>query len=297
MLNNELQIFVTVAEKENFSRAAEALNLSQPAISQHINNLEAYYGVKLFERSSKKVQLTQAGSTLYKYAKDILDMHIVAKRAVADLVELVTGKLTIGASLTIGEYVLPRLLAAFSKKYPEVKLSVDIGNTEEMHEKILDGSIDIGLVEGELEDPHLEIKEFLEDELVFVVSRQHPLAGRNVVEDDDLRNYIFILREEGSGTRHAMESALQKLSFVPSNQIVLGSTQAIKEAVEAGLGISCLSKWTLRKELQLGSLKPMRIKDSNVKRKFYLVSHKGKFESKATSEFEKFIFSNDIKSM
>lgn len=238
------------------------------------------------------MQLTQAGATLYKYAREILEMHAIAKRAVADLVELVTGKLTIGASLTIGEYVLPRLLAAFSRKYPDVKFSVIIGNTEEMHERVLEGSIDLGLVEGEIEDPHLEVTEFLKDELVFVIPRHHPLAEKTVVDAADLSDSTFILREEGSGTRLAMEKALQQLSFEPRKQIVLGSTQAIKEAVEAGLGISCLSKWTLRRELQLGSLKPLRLKGSNVIRGFYTILYKGKFESKATSEFKRFILSD-----
>ncbi len=240
------------------------------------------------------MELTQAGSTLYKYAKEILDMHGIAKRAVADLMELVTGKLTIGASLTIGEYVLPHLLAAYSRKYPDVKLSVIIGNTEEMHEKALDGSIDIGLVEGDLVDPHLEITEFLQDELVFVIPKQHPMAMKNVVDNNELAENTFILREEGSGTRLAMEKALQELSFKPKKQTVLGSTQAIKEAVEAGLGISCLSKWTLRKELQLGILKPLRMKDCNLTRGFYLIRYKGKFESKACAEFKRFILSDDI---
>lgn len=221
-------------------------------------------------------------------------MHGIAKRAVADLVELVTGKLTIGASLTIGEYVLPRILAAFSKRYPDVKFSVIIGNTEEMHERALEGSIDLGLVEGELEDPRLAVTEFLQDELVFVVSRQHPMAKKNVVDENILKDSTFILREEGSGTRLAVEKALQKLSAKPAKQIVLGSTQAIKEAVEAGLGISCLSKWALRKEVQLGSLKPLRMKGCNITRKFYLIRSKGKFESKACAEFSKFILSGDI---
>lgn len=240
------------------------------------------------------MQLTQAGATLYKYAREILEMHAIAKRAVADLVELVTGKLTIGASLTIGEYVLPRLLAAFSRKYPEVKFSVIIGNTEEMHERALEGSIDLGLVEGELEDPHLEVTEFLRDELVFVIPRQHPLAEKNVVDNGELADCTFILREEGSGTRLAMEKALEKLSFKPAKQIVLGSTQAIKEAVEAGLGVSCLSKWTLRRELQLGSLKPLRVKGCSVTRGFYIIRHKERFESKACSEFKRFILAGDI---
>lgn len=219
-------------------------------------------------------------------------MHAIAKRAVADLMERVTGKLTIGASLTIGEYVLPRLLAAFSRKFPEVEFSVIVGNTEVIHEKVLEGSIDLGLVEGDFEDSHLDITEFLKDELIFVVSRHHALAAKPVVEPAELVNDTFILREEGSGTRLAMEKALEKLSFVPQKQIILGSTQAIKEAVDAGLGVGCLSKWTLRREVQCGTLKPLQVKGSNVIRGFYLILYKGKFESRATAEFKRFILSD-----
>jgi len=272
------------------------LNISQPAISQNIHALEDYYGAKLFERSSKKVELTQAGATLYSYATEILELHRIAKRAVSDLVELVTGKLTIGASFTVGEYVLPRLLAAFTRKYPDVKFSVNIGNTEYVHEHARENSIDIGLVEGLVEDPQLEITKFLDDELILIVSKNHPLAGASINPEEiavKLKDVPFIIREEGSGTRLAVEQALERLHFNPSNTITLGSTQAIKEAVEANLGITMLSKWTLRKELKLGSIKPIRCCNP-ITRGFYLLLHKEKFQSRACAEFAKFILDQDL---
>ncbi|KJR99982.1 MAG: LysR family transcriptional regulator [Peptococcaceae bacterium BRH_c4a] len=294
MLDNQLYIFVTVADKKNFSRAAELLNMTQPAISQNIHALEDYYGAKLLERSSKKVDLTQAGTVLYKYAQDILGLHRVAKRAVADLVDLVTGKLTIGASLTIGEYVLPKMLAFFARKYPDVEYSVKVGNTELIHELTRDGTIDVGLVEGVIEDSQLKIKTFLKDELVLVVPTLHPLAKRSFVFEEELRECVFVIREEGSGTRLAVSEFFEKVGFNPERVITLGSTQAIKEAVESGLGITILSKWSLRKELALGSLKPLRIKGLDIPRWFFHIQLKDKFKSRACDEFNKFITGEDL---
>jgi len=232
---------------------------------------------------------------LYNYAREILDLHRAARRAVADLMERVTGKLTIGASLTIGEYILPRMLAAFSRSYPEVAYSVIIGNTELIHERALEGSVDIGLVEGHIEDSHLVIEEFLQDEMVLVVSKQHLLARKKYVVREDLETVPFVMREEGSGTRLALEEVLREISLKPVKIITLGSTQAVKEAVEAGLGISFLSKWALRKEIQLGSLKVVRVKDISITRGFYLIRNQARFESRAGSEFRRYILEVGIR--
>lgn len=297
MLDSKLLIFITIAEEKNFSRAAEVLNMTQPAISQHIQALEEYYRAVLFEKSGKRVELTPAGAALYTHAREILDLHKASKQAVADIVELVTGKLTIGASLTIGEYILPRMMAAFSQRHPKVNFSVIIGNTEFIHERALEGSIDIGLVEGHIEDNQLLVKEFLKDEMVLIVSKQHFLAKKKYVIREDLETVTFVMREEGSGTRLVLEEVLQEISLKPEKIITLGSTQAIKEAVEAGLGISFLSKWALRKELQLGTLKAVRVKDLNITRGFYLIKHKERPESKACSEFRRYILEVEIKEL
>lgn len=297
MLSNELLIFITVAEEKNLFRAAEVQNLTQPDISRHIQALEEYYGAVLFEKSGKGVELTPAGAALYTHAREILDLYRASRKAVADIVELVTGKLTIGASLTIGEYILPRMLATFSQRYPKVNYSVIIGNTEFIHERALEGSIDFGLVEGHIEDKQLEVKEFLKDEMVLIVSKQHFLAKKKYVIREDLEAVTFVMREEGSGTRLALEEVLKEISLKPEKIITLGSTQAIKEAVEAGLGISFLSKWALRKELQLGTLKAVRVKDLNITRGFYLIRHKERLESKACSEFRRYILEVEIKEL
>lgn len=295
MLDHQLRVFLTVAEKKNFSRAAEVLNLTQPAISQHIHALEEYYRVRLFDRSNKKVELTKAGSILYSYAKQILTLHQAAERAVTDLIELVKGKIVVGASMTIGEYVLPRLVGAFSNKFPEVELAMIIGNTAMVYEQTLEGNIDIGLVEGEVEEhSNLKVEPFLTDEMVLIVPPGHPLANEPFVTPENLRQCTFILREEGSGTRLITEDTLLQLNIQPARVIQLGSTEAIKQAVEAGLGISFLSKWVIRKELTLGTIKPVRLTDVAVTREFKIIRNRTKFQSRACEEFARYIVSDDV---
>ncbi|HHW43907.1 LysR family transcriptional regulator [Desulfofundulus thermobenzoicus] len=288
-MDHQLKVFVTVAEKKNFSRAAEVLNLTQPAISQHIHALEEYYRARLFDRSNKKVELTQAGAILYAYAQKILTLHQEAERAVTDLIELVTGKIVVGASMTIGEYVLPRLLGAYARKYPEVELAMTIGNTAIVFEQTLEGTIDIGLVEGPVEHAHLQVEPFLTDEMVLIVPPDHFLASKPVATAEDLSRCTIILREEGSGTRLAAENALRQLNTRPARILQLGSTQAIKEAVEAGLGISFLSRWAIRKELALGTVKPVRLKDTTITREFKIIRNQTRFQSRASDEFINFI--------
>ncbi|HUW66257.1 MAG TPA: selenium metabolism-associated LysR family transcriptional regulator [Spirochaetia bacterium] len=294
MLDHQLLVFVTVAEKKNFSRAAEELNLTQPAISQHIHCLEEHYRARLFERSNKKVELTQAGHTLYSYAQQILTLHRKAERAVTDLIELVTGKLVVGASMTIGEYVLPRLMGAYAKNFPSVELAMIIGNTATICEQTLNGSIDIGLVEGPVEHVHFQVEPFLGDEMVLIVAGDHRLAEKTLVTADDLSGQTFILREEGSVTRLAAEDALRDLGLVPDRVIHMGSTQAIKQAVEAGLGISFISCWTIHKEVTLGTLKPLRNKEALITREFNLIRNQTRFQSRACEEFVRFITSEKI---
>lgn len=294
MLDYELLIFVTVAEKKNFSRAGEELNLTQPAISQHIHCMEEHYRVRLFERSNKKVELTQAGHILYSYAKQILTLYQKAERDVNDLIELVTGKMVVGASMTIGEYVLPRLLGAYAKMFPAVELAMTIGNTAMIYEHTMNGSIDIGLVEGPVEHAHLQVEPFLEDEMVLIVAADHVLAEKALVVPEDLHGQTFILREEGSGTRVAMENALHDMGLMPGQIIQLGSTQAIKQAVEAGLGLSFMSCWAIHKEVTLSTLKPLRNKEMLITREFNIIRNHTRFQSRACEEFFRFLTSGKV---
>ena len=289
MLDHQLRVFVTVAEKKSFSRAAKALRLSQPAISQHIQALEEHYQARLFERSNRKVELTQAGTILYSYAQKILKLHQEAERALSYLMGLVTGRIVVGASMTIGEYVLPGLLGAFARKYPEVELAMITGNTAMILEQAVEGNIDLALVEGPVEHAQLVAEPFLTDEMVLIVPPDHPLAARPQVSARDLASCTIILREEGSGTRLVAEGVLKKLNVKPTRIIQLGSIQAIKQAVEAGLGISFLSKLTIKKELALGTIKPVRLKDLTITREFKIVRHRTKFQSRACEEFCRFV--------
>ncbi|MBL0386602.1 LysR family transcriptional regulator [Tumebacillus sp. ITR2] len=279
-----LLVFVTVAEKKNFSRAAEALSLTQPAISQQIQSLEDYYGTKLFERTSKRVELTRAGEVLLPFAKEILNVSAVAKGALDDLVGKVTGKLTIGATFTIGEYILPLVLAQYTKSFPDVEVSVLIANTEEIGEKALDHSIDIGLVEGRLVHRNLNLTPLMEDEMVLFAPAGHRLAGQAVTREE-LSREPYILREPGSGTRVIAEEVLVKLGVVPAKVFSMGSTQSIKEAVEAGMGLAILSKWCIRKELLYGTLVQLTPDGFSFTRPLQVLERSGHFQTKAVEEF------------
>lgn len=274
-----------VAEKKSFSRAAEALRLTQPAISQQIHTLEEYYGTKLFERTSKRVELTAAGETLLPYAKQILDLSAKSKGALDDLMGRVTGKLTIGATFTIGEYILPQVLAEYTQRFPEVELNMLIHNTEEIGEMMLDYSIDAGVVEGRLQHRHLTLTPFLDDEVVLFAPPSHPLARSAAVRAEQLEEHAFILREAGSGTRATAEDYLQKIGVEPRKVISIGSTQGIKEAVEAGMGLAILSQWCVRRELQTGSLKRLTVDAFRYSRPLSVLERAGRFQSRAASEF------------
>lgn len=287
----QLLVFVTVVEKKNFSRAAETLNLTQPAVSQQIHSLEDHYQVKLFERNNKRVELTQAGEILYHYALQILRLHQEAYQAISDLLGLVTGKLTIGASLTIGEYVLPRLLFHYTQQYPDVEIAVTIGNTEVIAEHALMNRIDIGLVEGPVKPANLVITPFLEDELILIVPPNHRFASKSEVDVSELENEVFIVREAGSGTRFALTEILHSLQIHPRRDIQFGSTQAIKEAVEVGLGVSFSSKWSIQKELKLKTLSALRVKGYSLAREFSVLWKKDRFQSRAMLEFSKLTLS------
>ncbi|WP_018132335.1 selenium metabolism-associated LysR family transcriptional regulator [Effusibacillus pohliae] len=292
----QLLVFVTVVEKKNFSRAAEALNLTQPAVSQQIHSLEEYYGVKLFERSSKKVEMTQAGEILYDYAVQILQLHQEARQAINNLMGLVTGKLIIGASLTIGEYVLPRLLSVFTRQFSNVEVAVSIGNTEVIADNTLNNRIDVGLVEGPVNPANLIITPFLQDEMVLIVPASHRLASGKEIETAELADETFIIREAGSGTRFVVEEVFRKLEFQPKREIQFGSTQAIKEAVEAGLGVSFISKWSIQKELRLGTLSVVRVRGHSFTREFSVIWKKGQFQSRAMKEFVNLTLSSNFHS-
>lgn len=280
-----LHVFTTVVEQKNFSKAAEVLYISQPAVSMQIRNLENELGSKLILRSSKNLTLTQSGEILYTKAKQILTLYEEAKHEINHLKDEVSGTLKIGASFTIGEYVLPAILGEYTSQYPNVDIDVSIANTEEILSDVRNG-LTLGLVEGDVAGNDLTLTPFITDEMVLIVPNSHPLAKQRLIRDsEDLQNQTWILREPGSGTRAYTDALIQDFGLKVNRTLVFSSSQGVKEAVINGLGISLVSQLIIRKELEHHELTLLRIKGKKILRDFSIIQPRGLMESKAVETF------------
>lgn len=271
---HQLHIFYMVAAKGSFSAAAQAMHMTQPAVTMQIQSLEEYFGAKLFHRSTKKLQLSDAGRTLLPYAKRSLDLVQETEHAMTHYTNELHGRLQLGASLTIGEYVLPQMLGSFSTKHPRMTLQLQVTNTRQIVEGIRSHQLDLGLVEAPVTDGDVEVEPVMEDELLLIVPAAHHLAGKEIVTPDELMTCSFVLREQGSGTRLVMEETMRQLGMDPTQLKVimeLGSTGAVKSAVEAGMGVTMLSPSAVRHEIALGLVDVLRVKGASFKRQFYVV--------------------------
>ncbi|UUZ85806.1 LysR family transcriptional regulator [Paenibacillus sp. P26] len=271
---HQLHIFYTVAEKGNFSHAAQSLHMTQPAVTMQVQSLEDYFGTKLFARSTKKVELTESGRALIPFAKRSIELMKETDVAMSKFTHMLEGRLHLGASLTIGEYILPRLLGPFSQEYPNISVSMKVINTKQLLEEVLNHQLTFGLVEAEVSHPDVHTEAVLNDELKLILPRQHPLAEQEKITVEEVLQYPFVLREQGSGTRRVMEEELEKSGYAPNAlKIVmeLGSTGAVKSAVEAGLGISILSQSSVRHEAALGVLKVKEIEGVRFARSFHAI--------------------------
>lgn len=300
MLNDSIRVFLTVVEKKSFSKAAKALFLTQPAVSFQIQMLEEYYGTRLFDRVSRNIVLTEAGHMLLKYANEMSNLQQDLEKEMQDLTANIKGKLRIGASTTIGEYIAPFILGAFKQMYPEVQLSLEVANSEDIEAAVHDTTLDIGLIESPLIGKDLEAIPFLDDEMVLITPPDHPWSKTDSVSVFELDKYPFISREKGSGTRVEIEQHLKKAGFSANNLNVimeLGSSSAIKAAVESNLGVSILSKWTVQAEEKAGLLHQVNLKDIEFDRTFHIIYHKKKFRTQATEEFLRFLKSDGIEDL
>ncbi|MFZ7946840.1 MULTISPECIES: selenium metabolism-associated LysR family transcriptional regulator [Bacillaceae] len=274
-----LKVFYTAATKKNFSETAKVLHLSQPSVSLHIKHLEEYLNTTLFDRSTKKMELTHAGNILFIFAEQIINLVSQVEKDISLLSDSIHGDLRLGASLTIGEYLLPYFLGDFIKQYPNVHLSLKVDNSNQIIEKLLDGKIDLGFIEAAIPRKELDSLPFLEDELVIISSARHPhpYLTDETIEPELLFSLPIIAREQGSGTRQVLESnLLEHQLHLEQLHIVmeLENTESIKSAVESGLGVAIISKTTIQKELNLGLLKQTRINGIPLKRYFYLINKK-----------------------
>ncbi|SDX50715.1 DNA-binding transcriptional regulator, LysR family [Marininema mesophilum] len=288
-MDQGLRIFITVAKTRSFSRAAEELHLTQPAVSQQIRSLESRYDTRLFERNNKSVELTPAGKILFREGTEILNQYARTKRLIEDLTQSANGPLSLGASYTFGEYVLPPVLAKFCAHYPQIRPKVTIHNTQRIAEEVRRRMLDIGLVEGKIDHPELEILPVSEDELFVTLSANHPLASAGKVHVKDLADERWILRENGSGTRDVANQFFKDTGLSPKNILEFGSTQVIKESVETGLGLSILSPWSFRKELLLGTLHTLSVQGISMRRHFYALTRATSFHTKAMDLFLDFL--------
>ncbi|WP_042145507.1 LysR family transcriptional regulator [Paucisalibacillus sp. EB02] len=285
MIVDTMKVFVTVIEQKNFTRAGEMLNISQPNVSLHIRNLENEVGTKLIHRTPKLVQITEAGQILYRHAKRILLHYEEAKHEINDLRNVVTGKIRVGASFTIGEYILPKVLAEYANQFPQVEVQTIISNSDEVIGGVRTKILDIGLIEGNNKELDIQLIPFMEDEMVLVIPLNHPLSQMQQIEKDMLQNQTWIFRETGSGTRTYMDNLISELDLTIKHSFVFSSNQGVKEAVKAGLGIALLSKWTVNREIMTNELLTIPIKNKKIIRSFSFVQHEESDVSKALKIF------------
>jgi len=274
-----------VVEKGNFSKAAEELHMTQPAVSQYIKVLEETAGARLLERSNKFVRMNKTGEIVYHHAKEILALYANMQYLVDDLTNNTSGPIAIGASYTFGEYILPHIIARLQAQYPLITPTVVIHNTKEIIELVQSYQLDIGIVEGGIPQKIPGVEVVAEDKMAVVASSSHPLLKKaEEVNFRDLGHETWILREKGSGTREAADYLFEQMKFTPKKIMEFGSTQVIKESVEAGLGISLLSHWAIKKELRHGYIGMVDVSGSPFKRNFSILTH-SPYQTKALSTF------------
>ncbi len=279
MNERSLKIFYEVATKLNMTEAADNLYISQPAVSQTIRELEAEYDVKFFDRLGRKLYLTQEGELFLQYVRRILNLYQECAATFQDLRGAKKGKLSVGASTTIGIYILTDIIGRFQKQHRGVEVALTIENTRIIEDFILKNRIDFAFVEGPVNSPELVADYFCDDELVFIIPPEHPWAERVEVNPQEIERERFLIREKGSGTREVVETALAAQGVQYHLGMELGNTEAIKKAVAAGLGISCISERCIRQEVAEERLRVARIAGLTVKRNLNLIYHQDKYMS------------------
>ena len=284
---HQLHIFYTVARCSSFSRAAEALEISQPAVSIQVQELEKALGMPLLYRRSRGLQLTEVGETVYGYAHRIFSLSSEMQEAIEDIQGLRTGHLTLGASTTPGEYILPVAIGRFRQQYPEVRVELKISNTRSIVSQVLHRELDLGMIGSRPENVagELEMSTYAMDEIVLVAGPSHPLAARKGLRASEVVQEGLVVREEGSATRATAEECFVQLGLEPKVTIELGSNQAVKLAAGSGVGIGVISRYGIGAELSAGLLVVLDVEDWDCTRPLTLVYLKEKRLSPAQRAF------------
>ena len=281
----QLEVFLAAAHHENITLASKKLAMSQSAASEALKNLENQFTMQLFDRAGKSLQLNELGRLVRPQAESLLVQARELESTFSR--QAVIGKLKVGATLSIGNYLAIRIMAKYMSEHPTAKVVLEVANTTTIAGKVRNFLLDIGLIEGECNDPELEVIPWRTDELVVFCAADHPLASKEKLSKVDLVNAHWILRETGSGTRQTFERAMHGLLPEIDITLELQHTEAIKRAVEAHLGIGCLSKITLTDAFKRGNLVPLRVPGRSFTRNFYFILHKEKYRSSGVKHWIK----------
>jgi DNA-binding transcriptional LysR family regulator len=284
-----IEIFCTVVELKSFSKAAQALHLTQPTISVHIKTLEDEFSTKLLDRLGRSILPTQDGEILYRYAKEIVTLKDSARRAMERVTGTVSGKLAVGASTIPGEYILPMLLAKYTKAYPDVFPTLRIGDSKDIYESVLRGDVDLGIVGTVVKDKNIVSQTYLGDEIILAAPASYKAS---VLEKDDLRSIPLLVREKGSGSLSSIENHLGRIGLSLDNLHIIGeigSSQSLIQAIKAGMGLAFTSRLSIRDEIKLGTMKVVKIKGLLIHRNFYIITHRLRFNSLICRSFIEFL--------
>lgn len=275
----QLEVFLATAKLENISRAAAGLAMSQSAASGSLKELEGQFGVKLFDRVGKRLQLSELGHELRPQAENLLAQARAFEQALAG--ESAMGRLLIGATMTIGNYLAVSMIADFRGRYPDSDVALSVANTETIAEGVAGFELDMGMIEGEFQHAELDTLHWRDDELVVFAAPASPLALAGTLDDRALASLPWIVRERGSGTRQTFDRAMHGLLPDLDIAMELQHTEAIKRAVEAGLGVGCLSRISLVDAFRRGTLVPLEVPARDFSRELFLITHRKKFHGVA----------------
>ncbi|RRT90959.1 LysR family transcriptional regulator [Empedobacter falsenii] len=297
MFDFRLKVFDTVAKRLNFTKAANELNITQPAVTKHIKEIELNLNIKLFERNGTKIKLTKAGEILLKYTEEIFSVYQKMEFEIGQLQEKQKGTLRLGASTTIAQYVLPPILAEFRKRFPEIQLSLVIQNSEKIEDLLANQKIDIGLIEAQIKNRTFHYFPFMKDEIVLVSRQNHSISTKNNIKLDDLKNIPLVFREPGSGTLETIDLALKSKNIKLNElniEIQLGSTESIKSYVLHSDALAFLSIQSILQELKNQTLTIIDIKNLVIERNFNFIIPEGE-QSKLVNLFINFCNSYNLK--
>lgn len=284
----KMKIFYETATELNMSKAAKKMFISQPSVSQYIHEIEDEIGVKLFDRIGKKIFLTYEGAVYLNYCRRILNLHDEGLKVLHDIKNCEKGKIKIGASTTIGIYILPEIIKEFTKEHNEIEISLSVDNTYNIEKMILDNKIDFAYIEGKNIFEEIIAESIWDDELIFICSPLSKIAEKTIMTRDEFKNQKLIIREKGSGTREILQGFLDSNDIDYKVFMELGNTEAIKRSVEANLGIGCVSKRTVLENIKNNTINKFYLENMHINRKLSFICHRDKFLSKGMNKFIEF---------